>query len=519
MPSEIFTKQKQVWKSIRHSVFIFPGLLLAWVMVQCTPQTAELSLPLEYPENFSAAGKVEVPDRWWTVFGDDKLDSLVEQALESNFDLETAWQRLREAQAIADRESSFLFPDLQGFLEAEKTRLEGFENEQLRLGPASTYEVDLWGRISSRIEAAQYRTAASLADYQTAALTLAAEVARTWYQLAETENELNLLDEQIETNSRILDLISNRFGSGQLQMVDILRQRQLLEATREQKIVRQRLLLEATREQKIIAESRLQVLEHQLAVLLGRTPGKKLEYHYGSLPELPPLPDPGLPVELIRRRPDVRRAHKLFQAADQDMAAAMSNRFPRLTLAGSASTADGETYDLFEEWAYSFAGSLAAPLFDAGRRDAEVDRTEALKKQRLYEYGQTVLNALKEVEDALIRERKQTERIRSLNEQVALARQTYERLRVQYFNGTSDYINVLTSLIEEQRLRRDLLTAELLLLELRIALYRALAGGFQTLREHQQDSAGDLTLRMKPVRWIDHGYQRFQYDYTMGETS
>jgi NodT family efflux transporter outer membrane factor (OMF) lipoprotein len=365
-----------------------------------------------------------------------------------------------------------LFPDLEALFQGEIRRPEFEDTEQLRLGLTATYEVDLWGRIRSGIEAERYRSRATYADYRTAALSLSAEVVRTWYQLTEARNQLDLVEEQIETNETVLSLLKSRFGSGQIRSVDILRQRQLTESTREQRIV---------------AESRIRVLEHQLAVLLGRPPREKINYIQTQLPELPPLPATGLPVELVRRRPDVQRAYSLLRAADRDLAVAISNKYPRLSLTGSVSTASDNASNLFDDWARSFAGNLLAPIFYGGELSAEVDRTEAITKQRLYEYGQTVLISFQEVEDALILEKKQIERINSLEEQIGLARQTLQQLRLEFFNGISNYLDVLTALISEQQLRRDLLAANLLLLEYRIALYRALAGGFETEREVQNE--------------------------------
>lgn len=135
---------------------------------------------------------------------------------------------------------------------------------------------------------------------------------------------------------------------------------------------------------------------------------------------------------------------------------------------------------LFEGWAYNLAGNLFAPVFQGKALSAEADRSEAVKNQRLYEYGQTILTAFQEVEDALTREQKQVERIQSIEEQLELARQTYEQLRLEYFNGMSNYLDVLTALGEEQQLRRDLISANQTLFEYRIALYRAIAGEFET---------------------------------------
>jgi NodT family efflux transporter outer membrane factor (OMF) lipoprotein len=436
--------------------------------VSCASKKTQLTIPEIKFDAFSGSGYLEVPEFWWTAFEDEGLNQVVERALRDNLNLETAWRRLREAQALVDLQYSSLFPDLEGIAEAETRRSESANDEILRIGLASSYEVDLWGRIRSEVEAGRYRARAAHADYQTAAMSLSAEVALTWYQLMEAWNQLQLIEKQIESNRKVLRLIENRFDLGQSRSVDVLRQRQLLESTREQ---------------KYSIESNIRVLQNRLAVLEGRPPRGIEKYSVRTLPDLPPLPDAGLPAALIRRRPDVQGAFKRLQAADKDLAAAVSNQYPRLAITGSIFTSENDGSDLFVNWAHSIAGGLVAPVFDAGRRKAQVDRTEAVKQQRFYEYGQAVIVAFQEVEDALVQERKQKQQIRSIEEQLDLARLTIERLQFEYFNGISGYIDVLLALIQEQLLRRDLLTQKRLLLEFRIALYRALAGSFETERE------------------------------------
>lgn len=439
-------------------------------LVGCASQSETVSLPIETPDTFSEAGTLDVPERWWTSFEDKRLNTMVDTALESNFNLKTAWQRLRASQAVVDRESSALFPDLEASAQGgiSRSQSEFGSSENLQFGLTSVYELDLWGRIRSSIDAEEFRAEATLTDYQAAALSLSAEIVSTWYQLAEAESQLALVKQQVETNRKVLELLENRLGTGQIRGVDILRQRQLLEATLEQ---------------QTYAESDIQVLEHQLAVLLGRTPQEGIVSVPGSLPELPPLPETGIPIDLVRQRPDVQSAFYRLKAADRDLASAISNQFPRLTLAASLSSAADNAGNLFEDWALSFTGNLIAPILYGGELSAEVDRVEAVKQQRLYEYGQTVLTAFQEVEDALILEKKQSESIQRIEEQVELARKAYEQLRLQYFNGTSNYLDVLTALDEVQQLRRDLISAKLTRVEYRIGLYRALAGSFETQRE------------------------------------
>lgn len=446
---------------------------LAGLSGGCSAPVRSFSEPVEPPSVFSMSGVDAVPDRWWTVLNDSGLNAAVDSALANNLDLLATWERLRAAQAITRRESASFWPSLEASATGERNRLqdEGTAAESLQLGFSASYEIDLWGRIRSRVQAQQFRTDATMAVYQTTALALAAEITRTWVQFAEAQSQIALVDQQIETNTTVLQLIENRFGLGLVRAVDILRQRQLVEATREQ---------------RTIAEARRQILAHRLAVLLGRNPQSGLDQQPSQLPFLAPLPDTGIPLNLIRRRPDIQTAFLLLQAADRDVASAISNQFPRLTLSASASTATRDAQALFQDWATTLAGNILAPIFFGGELRAEVSRTEAVRQERLYEYGQAVLTAFLEVEDALVLETRQRERIALIETQLELADQSFVQLRVQYLNGTGNYLDVLTALDEIQVLRRDLLAARLTLLDHRIALYRALAGSFEM--DHESTS-------------------------------
>jgi outer membrane protein TolC len=172
-----------------------------------------------------------------------------------------------------------------------------------------------------------------------------------------------------------------------------------------------------------------------------------------------------------------------LQAADRDVAAAITAQYPRFTITTSVQARSNNFENLFSNWAYSLGGNLLAPIFYGGRLSAEVDRTEAVMDEQLYLYGQSVLVAFREVEDALIQEQKQVERIGIIAKQLELAKQSYEQLQIEFINGFSEYLDVLTALNAEQQLRRDLVDARLNLIEFRIALYRSLAGGFETPRE------------------------------------
>jgi len=431
---------------------------------------------VKLPASFSGNGIQATPDRWWRSFKDARLNQLESQALTRNFSLESSWQRLRQARAVVARENADLFPDLSASADGQANAGGDPNPNQPRLGLGlglglrANYEADLWGRIRDEIKAEKNRARASLADYRTAALTLSAEVARTWYALVEAWEQRDLIKDQIGTNEKILKQLQVRLSEGQGRSVDVLRQQGLVRATREQLTV---------------AESNLGILGNRLAVLQGRAPESIIGPSKQSLPNLPPPPRTGLPVRLVQRRPDIIGALSRVRAADADLAAAIKNRLPRLNFRMSYTNTEDEIARLFQNWIAVLVGELAAPMIDGGERKAEVERTRARRAELLADYQQAVLLAVREVEDNLIRERQQEKRITEIQGQLDLATRSYRQLLSEYLNGASGFLDALDSLTREQELRRDLLTARRNLIEFRIGLHRALAGGFTTSRELQ----------------------------------
>lgn len=450
-------------KKLDHIVYLSLGFSLI-CLTNCSDKATVSSLPYDIPEKFSVSGEDSISVKWWTEFQDPSLNILVDQALDSNLNLKSIWQRFQVARAVVDREGSFLIPDVdagaQSALNFPQPDFVGGEN--IQIGISARYEIDLWGRIKARVEAEEYRAKATYFDYQAAQISLTAQITRVWYQLVSAKIQLSLIQQQISTNEKILRLVKARFGSGQIQGVDILRQQQLIEATREEKFA---------------IQSTYEVLQNQLAILLGTPPQQPLLVEPDSLPELPKIPDTGIPLELIQRRPDLQSLFSLVLAADREVASAISAKYPRLSFRSSAQLRSNNFQNLLRDWAYTIAGNLTAPIFYGGRLNAEVDRSEAFKKQVFLEYGNATLNALREVEDALVQEENQISRVNLIEQQVELNQKTYEQLQIQYFNGMADYLAVLTALTQQQQLCRRLISAYYNLLDFRIGLYRALAGG------------------------------------------
>ena len=409
---------------------------------------------------------------WWTEFKDPQLNSHIDSALSGNFTIKTAWERINAAKALYSRQRSSLQPVVDTELEASDRRGGTLLNKnasEYGFSITTSYEIDLWGRIKSSADAELFRIKATEAEMQSAALSVAAEVALTWFQIIEARSQIKVLNEQIQTNTKALQLLENRFKAGQIRHADVLRQKSLIESNKEQIIV---------------VESRIETLENLLAVLQGKSPqevngsGKDKE-----IPVLPPLPDAGVPADLVNRRPDVSTAYNLILSANRDLASAIADQYPRLSLSAALTSVAGDPSELFRQWIRSVAASLITPVYDGGERQSEIKRNEAIQRQRLNEYSQTVLIAFREVEDALVREKKQITRIANLEQQLKLAEQTHQLLETEYFNGIGNFLDLLEALTDVQQISREIITAKLTLTEYRISLYKALAGNLD-LKKH-----------------------------------
>ncbi|MAL02486.1 MAG: hypothetical protein CL536_10190 [Alcaligenaceae bacterium] len=447
---------------------LFP-LILVLLLAACSTQPSVSNAPVILPDSFSETGQQPVSDTWWKSFDDQNLNQLVRRALDENLSLQAAYQRLLQARAVAERQEATLYPSVDASGGAE--RQEGPNNTDVNLfsvGLSASYEVDLWGRVQSLADADQFRASATLADYQAAAISLSGEIANTWFQLLAQRAQRDLAQRQLDTNRNVLTVIETRFGVGLSSSADVLRQRQLVAASVDR-----------------INETNAQigVLENQLAVLVGQSPGRVQLPDGDALPTLPELPKTGIPAELVQRRPDLQQAWWLIQAADRELAAAISNRFPRFSIDVSLSSQSRGSGDLFYNWLLALAGNLVMPVVDGGERRAEVRRSQALREERVREYGQAVLTAIQEVEDALTREQEQRRRLENLATRIQLADATYRQLRNRYLNGAVSYIEVLDALQEQQDLRRTQLATRQQSLSNRVALYRALAGSIETLEQ------------------------------------
>ncbi|MBN2310003.1 MAG: efflux transporter outer membrane subunit [Candidatus Hydrogenedentes bacterium] len=490
------------------------------------------------------------PDRWWEALESDELSRLIEQTLAGNFSLQQTYARLEQAARIAKRAGAVRWPEVTASSGASVTRahvdtgnvsrdmnsitqdvkalrtlterggggtlsalgaggapgeqfiallqglesdLQNFQNKLQALdtlsgdgtdtawstttrsyefGLASSYEVDLWGRLRSQHEAALLDLQASQEDVYTAMLTLASEVTLCWLDVLYYKQGLALLHEQLKANETTLELLELRFRKGLASALDVYQQRQIVSQT------------ESTFPP---LEAALQTLYHEIAVLQGKPPRSDLGLEADAFPDPGPVPALGIPADLLARRPDVRAAGLRLSAADWDVGAARADRLPTIRLSASASYGADDWNLVFDNWMATLAASLTGPVFDAGRRKAEVERVRAVVDERLAAYRESVIGAVQEVEDALVLEARQADYIDALTKQLEIAQATHREALARYRKGMNDYLPVLSALVDTQSLERSLVAAHHDRLVYRVQLHRALGGTW--MRESEAAAA------------------------------
>jgi len=414
--------------------------------------------------------KAPAPAPWWYAFDSSELNRLLNRAFAGNLPLQQAWARMEQARALAVQAGADLYPDLNATgstIQARQRSANGtsdtFTTRQYAIGLSTQYEIDLWGRIRSRENAAVLTAEAAREDWNTTVIALAANVAATWARILAQQSQLRLLKKQLETNLTYLELVELRYRKGVVTGLDVFQQQQIVEGVQSQ---------------IPLAEAQEQLYHNQLAVLLGQAPGRRLDIQAADLPVPTQVPAAGLPADLLANRPDVRAAGRRLEAADWELAAARANRLPAVSLTGTAGYGPADIDVMLDNWILSLAGNLTAPLLDGGRRAAEVDRVRAAIDENLAAYRETVLTALREVEDALVAEHFQRRHIAALDRQLEAARNALLEARELYRKGVDDYLPVLTQLLAVQGLERDLITQRTQLLIDRIDLYTALGGSW-----------------------------------------
>jgi NodT family efflux transporter outer membrane factor (OMF) lipoprotein len=418
---------------------------------------------------YSIPSPTEKPiDRpWWVSFKDAKLNQLMDDALNGNFDIRRGMARLDQADAIARQAGAAGLPQVN--LEASILRdwADGETRSRLdRLGGALAWEIDVFNRLGAAELARQSERAARVEDLEAIRLSLSAEVTTAYFDAVGHRTQLLLLEQQIAVDRELLELTELRFKAGLTASVDVLQQSSVLAETES--------LVPPTEALLRVAENRLDVLIGQAPDAVDRVDGNDRFVDVKNLPFV------GVPSDLLLNRPDLRALRNELIAADADIGQAIADRLPRITLDGSLFYADGSE---FTGPAGILLGSIVQPLLDWGARKAEVERSRALYVERLAVFSQAYLQAIEDVENALYQERKQREFLDRLERRRGFLERTVEETRDRYTNGLTDFLPVLDAIKELQRIERIIVRQQRALLDFRIQLHRALGGQVKAIGE------------------------------------
>ena len=417
-------------------------------------------------------------ERWWNAFEDPALSRLVDAAYQQNLSLRAAGLRVLQAQARRAVAIGELFPQEQA-LSGGYTRDQRSANAALsaigtrtfntwRAGFDTVWELDLWGKFRRAIEAADSDLLAAVAGYDDVLVSLIAEVAATYVRIRVLDERLAVARDNVRVQHDGLDIARVRFEAGGTSELDVQQATALLKDT------------EATIPQLGI-EMRQAV--DSLCVLLGLPPSELAQQlgGEGHVPHVPATMAVGIPADLLRRRPDVRRAERAAAAQSARIGVSAADLLPSFQLAGSIGLRAEDAAKFFEGRSFEASAGPAFdwPILNYGRLVNNVRLQDATFQELAVSYANTVLTAQREVEDALTGYLRGSERVERLGESVAAAERAVELSFVQYREGASDFTSVLNA--QQSKLREgDLLASTRGTVALSvIALNKALGGGWE----------------------------------------
>ena len=428
---------------------------------------------------------------WWTVFNDPVLNQLIETAQSQNLTLRTAGVRVLQAQAQLGIATGSKYPQVQqlsGSANEVKLSENGADSTLLQdnfglynLGFGLSWEVDFWGRFSRMIESSSAQLQAEVANYDAVMVSLTAEVARSYISMRALESRIDLAEKNVRVQERAWQIADVKFRNGKVTELDVQQARTILNMTKSQIPALQ---------------TRLTDVRNTLGVLLGILPQELA----GLLAESAPVPTPpalvavGMPQDLIRRRPDIRRAEWMMAAQSAQIGVAVTELYPHFTLGGSigvaTTTIGGKGIgDLFNSGSVNglLFGGFTWNVFNYGRLKNNIRYQDARFQELLIDYQKLVLTAQAEVDSAIVAYLRAHTEAMYLAESVNAAERSVELSMVQYREGSTDFNQVLTTLTQQADQQDALTETSGRIATNLVTMYKVLGGGWQVDGERVVD--------------------------------
>jgi multidrug efflux system outer membrane protein len=410
--------------------------------------------------------------KWWDIFQDEQLRTLIRTALQQNYDLRIAVSRILEAKAQLGITRADQFPTasagagIADVRTAQSKFLPAFETSTGQVNLSAAWELDFWGKFRRATEAARANLLASEWARQEVVSTLVANVAAAYFQLRALDLELEISKRTFDSRQESLRLTQILANGGATSLLDVRQAEQLV----------------FTAGAEIPAlEQQIEQQENFLSILLGQNPGDITRGETLTKQRQPSQVPPGIPSSLLERRPDIRQAEEQLVAANAEIGVARAAYFPQIVLSGSGGFQSSALTNLFSgpAGAWSFGASLAQPIFTGGRLRSGVRLAEAQQQTAALFYQQSIQGAFRSVSDALVAYRK-TREFRAQQELLFQSAEDAARLsHMRYTGGATGYLEVLTNETNAFSAELGLAQARLNELLALVQLYQALGGGWQ----------------------------------------
>jgi outer membrane protein, multidrug efflux system len=459
------------------TVLLSAALLLSGCTVGPNYKRPTVVAPPTYrgvvPDGTAQAETVALGDqKWWDIFQDEQLRTLIRTALRQNYDLRIAASRILESKAQLGITRADQFPALSagaGIADvrtAQSKFLPAFETSTGQVNLSAAWELDFWGKYRRATEAARANLLASEWARQEVVSTLVGNVASAYFQLRALDLELEISKRTLDSRQESLRLTRVLANGGATSLLDVRQAEQLV----------------FTASAEIPAlEQQIEQQENLLSILLGQNPDDITRGQTLTEQRQPPQVPPGLPSSLLERRPDIRQAEEELVGANAEIGVARAAYFPQISLSGSGGFQSSALTNLFSgpAGAWSFGASLAQPIFTGGRLRSQVRLAEAQQQTAALFYQQSIQQAFRSVSDALVAYRK-TREFRAQQELLFESAEDAARLsHMRYTGGATGYLEVLTNETNAFSAELGLVQARLNELQALVQLYEALGGGWQ----------------------------------------
>lgn len=457
------------------------SLLLSACTVGPKFKLPDVLLPTKWKNGGAASvSDLPVPGEWWRLFGSAELNRLVAQALESNQELRGALARVETARALVGVQQADWFPQLSmknamnyehlsqnsfGANLPAGVPLPSLERRRFQNLFELGWELDLWGRVRRGVEGARASQIAAVETLAAQRLSLAAEVARLYFLAHSLDRQMQVVSETFEWRAEAVKLQESRFKGGLANEMDVARARTELELSRNDLAVLERQRGNA---------------ENALAVICGQIPSTFRIARNANLPAAPKVPG-GLPSTLLQRRPDIRASEQKMREANAQIGVAKASFFPAFSIGGTGgleSIGAAHFYDARSK-ILTIGPSMTLPIFQGGKLRANLKASKARYEETLAAYRQSILTALKEVEDSMLDARAYAKQKSALDAAIASAHDTQRLADLRYQKGLASYFEVVDA-------NRTVLNAKLLAAQVEgqrlmasVAMLKALGGGWQ----------------------------------------